>query len=83
MARRRASMREGPLAELFRATEGAQEPEPAKGTEAAKEPERPESTADKPHLRSVETPPAEEPRAEPRAWQALLAHRVARPRTWP
>ena len=45
MARKRASMREGPLAELFRATEAAQraqreQPEPE--SEAAPEPERPQ-----------------------------------------
>ena len=49
MARKRASMREGPLAELFRATEAAQraqrdQPEPEEPTAvqpAAEEPERP------------------------------------------
>lgn len=42
MARRRASMREGPLAELFRATEAAQRQSEKEGehdTEAQKQPE--------------------------------------------
>jgi cell division protein FtsZ len=50
MARKRASMREGPLAELFRATEAAQR---AQGDE------QPESPAP-----AVEHPPAEKPAAE-------------------
>ncbi len=71
MARRRASMREGPLAELFRATESGQkqETEPTKRAER----EEPPREAEKPHLRPVEEPPAdEEPRPQPRAWQPLL-----------
>ena len=59
MARKRASMREGPLAELFRATEAAQraqrgEPEPETpqaGPEPVREPERP--------LRLEPAPPAQ------------------------
>src|SRR5262245_31089426 len=39
MARRRASMREGPLAELFRATEAAQQQADKGGTEAKAPPE--------------------------------------------
>src|SRR5579862_2136913 len=76
MARRRASMREGPLAELFRATEAAQrqaegrpeEPEQAHAPEAAEPDER---TVD--HVPSweeatrVEPPPAPEPVAGPPA----------------
>jgi cell division protein FtsZ len=62
-------MREGPLAELFRATETLQDPtgEPQAGGQP------PEPAEEKPHLRPVETP-ADEPRPEPepRAWQALL-----------
>jgi cell division protein FtsZ len=68
MARRRASMREGPLAELFRATEAAQrqaeqEPEQHPAGEAATEPD--ERTVD--HVPSweeaarVEQPPAPTP----------------------
>ena len=76
MARRRASMREGPLAELFRATEAAQrqaegrpeEPEQAQAPEAAEPDER---TVD--HVPSweeatrVEPPPAPERVAGPPA----------------
>src|SRR3954453_11017999 len=66
MARKRASMREGPLAELFRATEAAQkqEQEPAPATE-----EPHESTVE--HVPSwedeIETPapPQPEPVPEP------------------
>src|SRR5207247_7918026 len=68
MVRRRASMREGPLAELFRATESGEKQEP-EGTRA----EEPPPDAEKPHLRPVEEPPPEEePRPQPRAWQTLL-----------
>jgi len=67
MARRRASMREGPLAELFRATETGKK-------EGADTPQDEESqpAAEKPHLRPVEEVPAEERRSEPRTWQPLL-----------
>src|SRR4051812_27193666 len=68
MARKRASMREGPLAELFRATEAAQkqEQEPAPATE-----EPHESTVE--HVPSWEdevetpTPPRPDPDPEPTA----------------
>jgi cell division protein FtsZ len=71
MARRRASMREGPLAELFRATESGQKPETEPPERAERE--EPPREAEKPHLRPVEEPPAEEePRPQPRAWQPLL-----------
>ena len=72
MARNRASMREGPLAELFRATEAAQrgqkheqqelptEPEPSPATKAGSEP--PEPTP----IRAVAPAPATEPPAEER-----------------
>jgi cell division protein FtsZ len=70
MARRRASMREGPLAELFRATDTTQTQEQPGGPEAVREPEPP---GDERRLRPVEEPPAaEEQRPEQRAWQALL-----------
>jgi cell division protein FtsZ len=70
MARRRASMREGPLAELFRATEAAQrqaeqEPEQQPAGEAAPATEPDERTVD--HVPSweeaarVEQPPAPSP----------------------
>ncbi len=63
MARKRASMREGPLAELFRATEAAQKQEQEPGTPPAEEPH--ESTVE--HVPSwedeVETPSP--PRQDP------------------
>jgi cell division protein FtsZ len=43
MARKRASMREGPLAELFRATEAAQRAQGESSPPAAAEPQRPEA----------------------------------------
>ena len=66
MARRRASMREGPLAELFRATEAAQrqaegEPAPAEPEAAPKEPE--ERTVE--HVPSWEEARAETPAPPP------------------
>jgi cell division protein FtsZ len=61
MARRRASMREGPLAELFRATEAAQRQAEGQPPPAA-EPEAPEK---EPEERTVEHVPSwEEARAE-------------------
>jgi cell division protein FtsZ len=73
MARRRASMREGPLAELFRATEMQEQPTQAEAPSGPEPPER-EQPTEKPHLRPVEDapPPAAEPREQPRVWQALL-----------
>jgi cell division protein FtsZ len=63
MARKRASMREGPLAELFKATEAAQRQAEQEETPSAEEPH--ESTVE--HVPSwedeLETPPA--PRAVP------------------
>jgi cell division protein FtsZ len=67
MARKRASMREGPLAELFRATEAAQKQQEQAGAQPAEEPH--ESTVE--HVPSwedeVETPapPKPEPVPEP------------------
>jgi cell division protein FtsZ len=55
MARRRASMREGPLAELFRATEAAQR-------QAEKEGREPEPETEAP---AAEAAPPEAPNAEP------------------
>src|SRR5919201_908299 len=70
MARKRASMREGPLAELFRATEAAQQ-QAARKEEPAEE--APSAAAEKasaeraPALEPVEVPaePAQEPAPEP------------------
>jgi len=59
MARRRASMREGPLAELFRATEAAQRQAEREGDDAPRAPEPDEPTAEQ----AVATP---EPAAAPR-----------------
>ena len=56
MARRRASMREGPLAELFRATEAAQKQAEKEGREPEPEPEPQQAEA-----APAETPPAPTP----------------------
>jgi cell division protein FtsZ len=63
MARNRASMREGPLAELFRATEAAQR----KGTPATEEQQQtlPTEPAPPPTTRAPETPPEREPKPTP------------------
>jgi cell division protein FtsZ len=60
MARRRASMREGPLAELFRATEAAQRQAEQRGEEppAAAAPERASAPAGDPDERTVEHVPS-------------------------
>ncbi len=77
MARKRASMREGPLAELFRATEAAQRQE---GDDAPGEEQRPPAAAgdDQPTL--IVPPPADPPAAEPapmtRREQAALEETV-------
>ena len=55
MARRRASMREGPLAELFRSTESEQKRAREEGERLRKPAPAP---ADRPHLRPVEEAPA-------------------------
>jgi cell division protein FtsZ len=70
MARKRASMREGPLAELFRATEAAQQQAARKEEEPAQEaPPAAEKASAKraPALEPVEAPakPAPEPPPEP------------------
>src|SRR5207244_1487324 len=70
MARKRASMREGPLAELFRATEAAQQ-QAARKEEPADEPKPKlggpdEATAEHAQtLEPVEAPTAPEPEPEP------------------
>jgi cell division protein FtsZ len=61
MARKRASMREGPLAELFRATEAAQGKPDAPAPEG-QEPSAPE--ADEPHEQTVEHVPTWEESVE-------------------
>ena len=58
MARKRASMREGPLAELFRATEAAQKQEEQAGGS-----EKPRST-EEPHEQTVEHVPTWEESVE-------------------
>jgi cell division protein FtsZ len=68
MARRgdRASMREGPLAALFRKTEG-EEPEAEAGAEAPAEQPQPEQPrAEAPHPSLSEPSPAPPPEEEPR-----------------
>ena len=55
MARKRASMREGPLAELFRATEAAQRSE---GDEPVDEPLPPAAEADDQQTLILDSPPA-------------------------
>src|SRR6476646_7642654 len=55
MARKRASMREGPLAELFKATEAAQRQQ---------EPVAPDAPAEEPHESTVEHVPAWEDEVE-------------------
>lgn len=76
MARKRASMREGPLAELFRATEAAQRqaergdnPEPENAPDPGPGPE-PEPEVELPPAASAPPPPAPTaPPAEPRSWE--------------
>jgi len=83
VARNRASMREGPLAELFRATEAAQRGQDHEQqtlpTEAASEPEPPDPPEPTP-LRAVApaaAPPAEERRPVAR-WLDPLPDQPAR-----
>jgi cell division protein FtsZ len=70
MARKRASMREGPLAELFRATEAAQQQAARKEEPAAPQPEPggpDEATADHaPAFEPAEAPPEPKPAARER-----------------
>src|SRR3954454_3458225 len=64
MARKRASMREGPLAELFRATEAAQRQAEREGVDAGPPPD----AAVAPQEKTVEHAPVfDEPPAAPRA----------------
>jgi cell division protein FtsZ len=65
MARKRASMREGPLAELFRATEAAQQQAARKEEPATEAPSPDEATVEHaPALEPVEEPAAPEPPRE-------------------
>ncbi len=57
MARKRASLREGPLAELFKATEAAQEQQ-ARKSEAEPEPEREETGTPEPQQQPLPEEPA-------------------------
>jgi cell division protein FtsZ len=72
VARNRASMREGPLAELFRATEAAQRGQKHEQQELPTEPEpspAPAAESDPPEptpIRAVAPAPAPEPQAEER-----------------
>ncbi len=77
MARNRASMREGPLAELFRATEAAQRE--AKGETAAKAPAKEPSPPSEPvTLRAVDSGSEQEPSGEAVPPEAA-AERAERP----
>ena len=83
MARNRASMREGPLAELFRATEAAQRQEQAKEGEpappGAEEPQEktvehvPDFAKAEPAPVPAESAPPETPKEEPRADEPAAA----------
>jgi cell division protein FtsZ len=64
MARRRASMREGPLAELFRATEAAQKQTPEPEQQAAAPAEEPEERTVE-HVPSWEEASAPDPMPQP------------------
>ncbi len=64
MARKRASMRDGPLAELFRATEAAQrEAESQPGSKEVEKPARPPEQQEIPEQTSEHTPIFDEPPA--------------------
>ena len=75
MARKRASMREGPLAELFRATEAAQRQAAREGREVPASVQE-ETVEHVPPFEVIETPaPAAEPASEPapRRWLEPVA----------
>ncbi|HET8811815.1 MAG TPA: hypothetical protein VFM67_04400, partial [Gaiella sp.] len=63
MARKRASMREGPLAELFRATEAAQRAQGEQQAESEAAPTQPEPTRPEP-VQPVQPELPIEPRSE-------------------
>ena len=67
MARKRASMREGPLAELFRATEAAQR---GQGDEPVDEPLPPAAEADDQQTLILDAPPSASAPATPRGCRA-------------
>ena len=78
MARKRASMHEGPLAELFRATEAAQRQAEREGRELdvrEEPPAEPDASAGQPEslVRPVEAPPEQGAVQEPavRAWEPM------------
>jgi cell division protein FtsZ len=87
MARKRASMREGPLAELFKATEAAQEqqkqeaatpPKGGKRLRAAPEPEPPPGTVEEqPEKRRVPALPEPAPRLHRRPLAGEVAYLAA------
>jgi cell division protein FtsZ len=64
MARRRASMREGPLAELFRATEAAQKQAEQRGETGEEQPEDAAAAPAEPEERTVEHVPSWEEEVE-------------------
>lgn len=82
MARNRASMREGPLAELFRATEAAQRGRPSAGDEAQQQlPTEPASVDDVPEptpIRAVEPAPEPEGKRPLARWLEPLPDQPAR-----
>ena len=87
MARKRASMREGPLAELFRATEAAQRQQQATSAppeeetrrpEPEPEPERPEPTPEPPPAASAPEPPPVEELPDPPVTPTPAEHPAAR-----
>jgi cell division protein FtsZ len=69
MARKRASMREGPLADLFRATEAAQ-----RASQAAGEGEAPEEAASPEDAQTQLLPPESEPEAPRAALEETVEH---------
>jgi cell division protein FtsZ len=66
MARKRASMREGPLAELFRATEAAQRQAEREGRTVEPASNQEETVEHAPPFEVIETKPAPEPEPAPR-----------------
>ncbi|HYZ77267.1 MAG TPA: cell division protein FtsZ [Gaiellaceae bacterium] len=75
MARKRASMREGPLAELFKATEAAQQQAARKEEPAAASAEPDEATVEHaPAFEPAPEPPAPEPPAERRRERPIVRY---------
>jgi cell division protein FtsZ len=73
MARKRASMREGPLAELFRATEAAQRAQGEQQAESEAAPTQPEPTRPEP-VQPVQPELPIEPRSEDVTLEATVEH---------